>query len=69
MAKEEICLVNDRTVKRFSVSYSGPWIHSSFLGARVKLSFAFASVHNASEMALEMWLQASGYYLALWVIH
>lgn len=54
MAKDEICLVNDRTVKRFSVSYSGPWFHSSFLGARVKLSFAFASVHNASKMALEM---------------
>ena len=65
MAKDETHLLNDTAVKRFSVSCSGAWIHSSFLGAWVKLSFAFASMHNAFEMALELWLQTFGYYLAL----
>lgn len=51
MAKDETHLVNDRAVKRFSVSYSGAWTHSSFLGARVKPTFAFASMHNVFEMA------------------
>lgn len=54
MAKDETHLVNDRAVKRFSVSYTAAWIHSSFLGARVKLSFAFAFMHNVFEMDLEL---------------
>lgn len=65
MAKDETHFVNDRAVKRFSVSYSGAWIHSSFLGARVK--FAVASMHNAFELALncDCKLLVIGYYLAL----
>lgn len=43
MPKDETYLVNGRTIKRSSVSYSGTWMYSSFLGARVKLSVAFAS--------------------------
>lgn len=54
MAKDETHLVNDRDVKRFSVSYSGAWIHGSFFSTRAKLSFSFASMHNAFEMVLEL---------------
>lgn len=65
MAKDETHLVNDRAVKRYSISCSGAWICSSFLGAQVKLSFGFASMHNAFEMALVLQLQTFGYHLAL----
>lgn len=54
MAKDETHLVNDTAVKRFSISHSGAWIHSSYLGARVKVNFAFASMHNVFEMSLEL---------------